>query len=368
MSTAAAADSRPPPATRAPRGSETAAGRLVDHLAAGVLAIDRQNVLCFANSAACEMLALKPVDLGQPFTAGRYPPPLVEVVGRTRDSGREHWLDALPVAVPPGIAAGVHAAPKEDLVIVELFPSTVSAEERQSRERWARLEADALVFQGLCHDLRNPLGSLRGAAQLLEQETTANRRREYLELIVQQADRIAALIDRFGQPPVMGSTFNFHQLIDEVIAECRSAWGDEGQPPPEVRRDFDPSLPPLSGERPLIAQLLAHLLSNARAAGAGRIIITTRIAHQCRLPEIDSRSALALEIADDGAGVPPALADKIFLPLVSGRQNGTGLGLALSQRIARRHRGLLEYVPRPAGACFRLLLPLGPGVHQWVES
>ncbi len=354
MSTAAAADCEAP------------AGRLVAHLAAGVLVVDQQHVLRFANPAACEMLALKAADIGRPLAAGRLPPPLAEVIARTSDCGREHWLDALPVAAPPGFAAGVHAACDGEWVIVELYPSTVSAEERQSRERWARLEADALVFQGLCHDLRNPLGSLRGAAQLLEHEGDEYRRREYLELIFQQADRIAALIDRFGQPQVTGSTFNFHLLIDEVITECRAAWVSENQPPPEIRRDYDPSLPAVSGERPLIAQLLTHLLSNAHAAGAGQITITTRIAPQSRLPDNDGQSALVLEIADDGEGVPPALADKLFLPLVSGRQNGSGLGLALSQRIARRHRGLLEYLPRPAGACFRLLLPLGQD-REWAE-
>mgnify|MGYP003752965939 CR=1 FL=1 len=211
-------------------------------------------------------------------------------------------------------------------------------------------------LRGFAHEVKNPLAGVRGAAQLLRRRVTEPDLAELADLVIAEADRLAALADRLlrasAKPHL--SQVNIHEALDRVIAVLAAA--DHA---PKLVRDFDPSLPSLRGDLDRLVQLVLNLGRNAIEAGARALTLRTRAEHGVRLGERWLRLALRVDIADDGAGVPAALAESLFLPLVSGRADGSGLGLALCQEIAREHGGSLTFRSHPHETVFTLLLPLG---------
>lgn len=217
-----------------------------------------------------------------------------------------------------------------------------------------------LLSRNLGHEIRNPLGGIRGAAQMLSTELGAVLEMQELatlaRLIMRESDRIDELISRFGQPSLQPQATDFYPLLDDVIESLRAEFGDAIR----IERDFDPSLPPLHCDPGAVRQILHNLLRNACQAQADCILIRTRIVHDPALLQT-KQSALQVDVEDDGAGVPDSLRPLLFLPMVTGRRDGTGLGLALAQQMAAAHGGLLSYEPRPGadgGSRFSLVLPL----------
>jgi two-component system nitrogen regulation sensor histidine kinase GlnL len=235
----------------------------------------------------------------------------------------------------------------------------------QQRELQAGLME--LLSRNLGHEIRNPLGGIRGAAQMLATELENEQELPELatlaRMIMRESDRIEELIARFGRPSLEPTDVDFYPLLAEVIELLRAEFGDAVG----IERDFDPSLPPLYCDAAALRQILHNLLRNACQAQAGCIVLRTRIVHAPALLQT-SQAALCVEIEDDGAGVPEALRPLLFLPMVTGRRDGTGLGLALAQQMAAAHGGFLSYEPRDsAGSRFTLLLPLRvgrPGHHH----
>jgi two-component system nitrogen regulation sensor histidine kinase GlnL len=248
---------------------------------------------------------------------------------------REHggwWLEAHPVDEFPG----------EDPA--QLLPSALSA-----------------ALKGLAHEIRNPLAGLKGAAQLLERRVTHDATAaELVSLIESEVDRLTALLDRLlsPAPPRPFEPLNIHVVLERVLrlAESDAGWALR------LLRDYDPSLPDVLGDADRLTQAVWNLVRNAIDAGAANITLRTRAEHGVRIADTLHPIALRLEIIDDGRGVPEELAERIFLPLVTGHAAGTGLGLALAQQVAREHRGSLAYRSRPGHTVFTLLLPL------WLEA
>ena len=211
------------------------------------------------------------------------------------------------------------------------------------------------TLRGFAHEVRNPLAGLRGAAQLLQRRVEGEDLQALAELVIDEADRLGALANRLlhhdGKPRF--DTVNIHQLL-EWLADMLQAEPDA----PRLRHEYDPSVPDLQGDAGRLQQVLLNLARNAREAGAHTLTLRTRIEHGMRLGERIVRMALRLDVIDDGAGVPPALRDTLFEPLVSGRADGTGLGLALSREIAQEHGGDLRCTSRPGETTFSLYLPL----------
>lgn len=215
------------------------------------------------------------------------------------------------------------------------------------------------ALKGLAHELRNPLAGLKGAAQLL-----ARRAREHGDaasgeltaLIESEVGRLAALLDRLlsPAPPRPHAPLNIHAVLERVLrlAENEAGWAVR------LVRDYDPSLPEAPGDEDRLVQAVWNLVRNAIEAGAANVTLRTRAEHGVRIGDDQHGLALRLEIADDGRGVPEELAERLFLPLVSGRAEGSGLGLALAQQVAREHRGSLSYRSRAGHTVFSLLLPL----------
>lgn len=215
--------------------------------------------------------------------------------------------------------------------------------------------ARALV-RGLAHEIRNPLGGLRGAAQLLAGELDDEGLREYTTVIISEADRLQRLMDRMlgpRRPPAMRDT-NVHEITERVRALIGSANGDTVQ----ISRDYDPSLPTVRVDPELLMQALLNIARNAVEAGACFIRLQTRIARNTSVGARHCRMAVRIDVHDDGPGVPEALRDTVFYPMVTGRADGTGLGLSIAQSVIAQQGGLVEFTSSPGATVFSILLPV----------
>ena len=212
-------------------------------------------------------------------------------------------------------------------------------------------------LRGLAHEVKNPLAGIRGAAQLLKRRLAEPELARLADMIMAEADRLANLSDRLlhgGRKPHL-TQVNLH----EVTERARAVIGSEAAPSVQLERDYDPSLPGLRGDADRLLQLLLNLMRNALQAGAARISVRTRAAHNVLIGDRPARLAARIDVIDNGRGVPEALRENLFLPLVSGRADGTGLGLALAQEIAREHGGVVIHESHTGQTVFALLLPLG---------
>ena len=218
------------------------------------------------------------------------------------------------------------------------------------------------ALKGLAHEIRNPLAGLKGAAQLLGRRASSrldnDDERELIAVIGDEVDRLTALLERLVNPmPARPfEPLNIHSVLERVrmLADADAGWAIR------LERDYDPSLPDILGDADRLTQALWNLLRNALESGAGTVTLRTRAEHGVLIGDIPHRLVLRIEIADDGRGVPEDLTERIFLPLVSGRADGSGLGLPLTQQIAREHGGALSYRSRPGHTVFTLMLPVQP--------
>ena len=219
-------------------------------------------------------------------------------------------------------------------------------------------EANRELIRNLAHEIKNPLGGIRGAAQLLERELADAEHREFTQVIVKETDRLQSLMNRLLTPSRLPRVepLNIHEVMERVRTLMLAEFPDGLA----VKRDYDTSLPALEGDKEQLIQAILNVARNAAQATAGRgeIRLSTRIARQVTIARQRFRHALAVSIEDDGPGVPPELAERIFYPLVSGRDGGTGLGLSLAQSFVSQHQGLIEFESVPGRTRFTILLPV----------
>jgi two-component system nitrogen regulation sensor histidine kinase GlnL len=282
-------------------------------------------------------------------------------------------LTVRELAIPLGVAGGdevvvdceltpVGDSPgAEPEVLLELSP--LERHLRISREEalLTQHEATRAVARGLAHEIRNPLGGLRGAAQLLEKELQGAQFAEYTQIIIKEADRLRDLVDALLGPreACRASVLNVHEPLEHVArlveVEAPSAL--------TLVRDYDPSIPELSADRDRLVQALLNLVANARQAMSdrGRLVLRSRIVRNYTVANRLHRLAVRLDVEDDGPGVPAALRERIFYPLVSGVTGGTGLGLALAQELVQRQGGVIEFESVPGATVFSIILPTGEG-------
>ncbi len=219
--------------------------------------------------------------------------------------------------------------------------------------------ANRELVRNLAHEIKNPLGGIRGAAQLLETEVSGTSLREYTQVIIKEADRLQTLVDRLLAPhrhPRLVGDVNIHEVLERV----RSVVLAEYPRGLAIERDYDASLPDFRGDKEQLIQAVLNLVRNAAQAmkGEGTLWLTTRIARSVTIDKVRYRLALDLHVIDDGPGVPEEIRDRIFFPLVSGREGGSGLGLTLAQTFVQQHGGLIECDSRAGRTDFRILLPL----------
>jgi len=225
-------------------------------------------------------------------------------------------------------------------------------------QRLTQHEANRELIRNLAHEIKNPLGGIRGSAQLLQQELDRPDLREYTQVIIKEADRLQILLDRLLTPHRLPrvDAVNIHEVCERVRMLILAEF-PEGL---TIKRDYDTSLPDLVGDREQLIQAVLNVARNAAQAmnGTGEIEFRTRIARQVTLPKSSNKLALELQVIDDGPGIPAAIRDRIFYPLVSGREGGTGLGLTLAQTFIQHHHGVMEVESQPGRTCFRIVLPL----------
>lgn len=266
--------------------------------------------------------------------------------------------DSLPVHA---IVTQIEGAERVLIELVEIEQQT-----RQDREERALGQAQATkeLIRNLAHEIKNPLGGIRGAAQLLGMEVESRALTEYTQVIIHEADRLQALVDRLlaphRKPHVVGEV-NIHEVCERV----RSLILAEFPRGLAVSRDYDISIPDLRGDREQLIQAVLNIAHNAAqalaeriAAQNARIVLRTRVARQVTLGKQRHRLALELHIEDNGPGVPESLRDRIFFPLVSGRDGGSGLGLTLAQTFVQQHHGTIECDSEPGRTNFKIVMPL----------
>jgi two-component system nitrogen regulation sensor histidine kinase GlnL len=249
-------------------------------------------------------------------------------------------------------------------VVIELVENEQQA--RQDREQRVRGHAEVTreLIRNLAHEIKNPLGGIRGAAQLLQMEIGGRPLSEYTQVIIHEADRLQALVDRLlaphRRPHVVGDV-NIHEVCERV----RSLMLAEFPHGLEVARDYDASIPEFRGDREQLIQAVLNIAHNAAQslgerveAGDARIVLRTRIARQATIGKQRWRLALELHIQDNGPGIPDSILDRIYYPLVSGREGGSGLGLTLAQTFVQQHQGTIDCDSRPGETTFRILIPL----------
>jgi len=235
----------------------------------------------------------------------------------------------------------------------------IEQEERLITQQQATHE----LLRGLAHEIKNPLGGLRGAAQLLEREIGEAGLREYTQIIISEADRLQALMDRMLGPNNLPNIVpvNIHEVLEHVRDLVRVEAGEQLQ----VIQDYDPSLPDLQADRDLLLQAILNIVRNATQAleNKGEIILRTRIRRNFNIGGNKHRLVARIEVIDNGPGIAEALRKQIFYPMITGRSDGTGLGLSIAQALVSRHHGLVECRSQPGNTVFTILLPLD-GKHE----
>ena len=252
----------------------------------------------------------------------------------------------------------LHHFDAEPDLLVELHQ--VDRQLRITREEHllSQHQATQALIRGLAHEIKNPLGGLRGAAQLLERELPDLGLREYTRIIIDEADRLQALMNRMIGPNRMPSRgpVNIHNVLEHVRGLVLAEFPNG----PKVSRDYDPSIPELTADQNRLIQAFLNIVRNAcTAAGtAGHIDLRTRVLRQFTIGSRRHRLVLRVEVFDDGPGIPEELKDQIFFPMVSGHLGGTGLGLPIAQELINQHGGLIECESRPGETRFFVYLPL----------
>lgn len=273
------------------------------------------------------------------------------------------WLkrlnrDPLPVHVI------VTQTEKVDEIIVELLPLELQARQDREERLSEQAQANKELIRNLAHEIKNPLGGIRGAAQLLEMEIESRELTEYTQVIIHEADRLQSLVDRLLAPhrrPHLVGDVNIHEVCERV----RSLILAEFPRGLTVVRDYDTSIPEFRGDREQLIQTVLNIAHNACQAlteqiaqGTACLTFHTRIARQTTFGKQRYRLALELHVIDNGPGVPDSIKDRIFYPLVSGREGGSGLGLTLAQTFVQQHHGLIECDSVPGHTDFKILIPL----------
>ena len=337
----------------------------LDLLATPVILVDEELRVVHANPAAEDLFAfsLKSVlglPLAQLFTdAGELIASLTSALGNNWSySGRDLTLTR---PAQPSLHLNCLITPTETSaarLLLEFRPIDQQLKLAREQRQMDQQQANRELIRNLAHEIRNPLGGLRGSAQLLERELDRPELREYTQVIIKEADRLQVLLDRLLTPhrPPQFAQLNIHEVLERVRILVLAEF-PEGI---RIERDYDASLPDLHGDKEQLIQALLNIARNAAQAlnGKGEIEFRTRAARQVTLAKQRYKLALELQVVDNGPGVPEDLRERIFYPLVSGRDGGSGLGLTLSQTFVQHHRGTISCDSRPGRTCFTIMLPL----------
>lgn len=334
-----------------------------EHMSTAVVLLDGQLRVRYLNPAAESLFSISARQVvGLPLSviaAGMEP--LEGCARQAHDSGvaftdRERRLTT-PAQQTVTVDATVTPLP-DGCLLLELIH--LDRHLRISREHQLLTQHRAIreLVRGLAHEIKNPLGGLRGAAQLLERELPDDSLKEYTQVIIQEADRLQTLVNGLLGPNVRPQrrSINIHEVMERV----RHLVQAEAPPAVKIVRDYDPSIPPLVAEPGQLIQAVLNLVRNAlQAVGDhGQITLRTRTQRQFTIGETTHKLVVRIDIIDNGPGIPADLVDRIFFPMVTTRPEGSGLGLPIAQTLISRHGGLIECTSEPGQTVFTIWLPL----------
>ncbi len=336
----------------------------LDLLSSAVVLVDAKLVIRHLNPAAENLFAVSSRQLlGHPLQRLMGEPP--ELVAALDNALKNNWgHTGHNILIERGQDVQLHVdctvTPVEAgnarlLLEVRTIDQQLKAarEEQLAQQQQANRE----LVRNLAHEIKNPLGGIRGSAQLLERELASEPLKEYTHVIIQEADRLQDLMQRLlsSHRVMQPALASIHEILERVRRLIHAEYHDV-----TVRRDYDTSLPDITGDREQLLQAVLNISRNAAQAmqGKGEIIFRTRAARQVTLAKKHYQLALELQVIDNGPGIPENIRDKIFYPLVSGRENGSGLGLTIAQSFIQQHGGTIEVASRPGRTCFSLMLPL----------
>ncbi|WP_213993520.1 nitrogen regulation protein NR(II) [Sodalis sp. dw_96] len=344
-------------------GSLPDAGQILNSLINSILLLDNDLAVHYANPAAQQLLAQSSRKL--------FGTPLPELLGyfslnielmRESLNAGQGFTDNEVTLVVDGrahiLSLTVQRLP-EDYFLMELAPMDNQRRLSQEQIQHAQQVAARDLVRGLAHEIKNPLGGLRGAAQLLSKALPDPSLLEYTKVIIEQADRLRNLVDRLlgPQQPGMHVTQSIHQVAERVFQLVSLEKPDNVI----LLRDYDPSLPELAHDPDQMEQVLLNITRNSLQAlgeDGGTITIRTRTAFQLTLHGVRYRLAARIDIEDDGPGVPAQLQDTLFYPMVSGREGGTGLGLSIARSLVDQNSGKIEFNSWPGHTEFSVYLPI----------
>ncbi|SFC49677.1 two-component system, NtrC family, nitrogen regulation sensor histidine kinase GlnL [Marinospirillum celere] len=249
-------------------------------------------------------------------------------------------------------------------LIMEVFPRDRQLRISREEELVNKQETVRALVRGMAHEIKNPLGGIRGAAQLLERALPNEDLKDYTQVIIDEADRLRNLVDRMLGPNHLPSMemLNIHEVLERVYTLAQAEFGDQIR----LLRDYDPSLPEFLGDKEQLIQAVLNVVRNSMQAliesgqSNGRITLQSRAKRQFTLGAERHRLVCQVKVIDNGPGIPETMLENIFYPMVSGRAEGTGLGLTIAQAALQKHQGLIECKSRPGHTEFILLLPLDP--------
>jgi len=250
----------------------------------------------------------------------------------------------------------------DELCLIEIQPLDRVMKISQEKMLLSSEKVSRQLIRGLAHEIKNPLGGLRGSAQLLERELADPDLKEYTDIIIREADRLRNLVDKMLGP---NEALRFESLnIIEVIERVRKLLRAETQSDLSVRFDYDVSIPDVQADAEQLIQAILNIARNAMqsmlesSTDAPQLLFKTRIQRQFTIDEVTHRMVLKLDIEDNGPGIPQDMQERLFFPMVTGRDNGTGLGLSIAQTIISQHKGLIKFDSKPGKTTFSIYLPL----------
>ncbi|RQO68674.1 PAS domain-containing sensor histidine kinase [Aquitalea sp. FJL05] len=331
-----------------------------------VLITRADGVLEFANPACENLLAIGRRELLRHtlFELFQDSPALRQALSTALQHNAGYIEHDLELRTPHGeqplhIALSVTPVDAESrLALVELRPLDQQLKIANEERLLLQQQANRELIRNLAHEIKNPLGGIRGAAQLLEHELSDRPElKEYTEVIQEEALRLQSLVDRLLAPHRrhVRSEINIHEVLERVRSIALAEY-PQGL---SIRRDYDTSLPHMVADKEQLIQVVLNIVKNAIQAmkASGEVILRTRVARQVTLARKRHGLALKLQIVDNGPGIPEEIRDHIFYPLVTGRAEGTGLGLTLAQAYVHQHGGSIEFESRPGQTCFTVMLP-----------
>jgi two-component system, NtrC family, nitrogen regulation sensor histidine kinase GlnL len=361
-----------PPSTQDAATLDVATSKMNDNilnnLSTAILILDHELKLCFINQAAESLL-----EISSRRSIGH---PIVELIPAAA-AIESILLDAIRTNQRyTQRKAQLHLISGTDLTVdFTISPSSEDQWPRlivefQPQDRYLRIDRDAalqehqevtrLMIRSLAHEIKNPLGGIRGSAQLLQSELADPELHEYTNIIIEESDRLTSLVDRLLGPRTLPSfkSANIHEILERI----RKLTELDANSNLEIIRDYDPSIPEICIDAEMMQQAILNIVRNAMQGldhtPEPQIRIVTRTERQFTIASVRHRNVLRIDITDNGPGIPETLKEHLFYPMISGRPNGTGLGLSVAHSIVHQHQGIIEFESIPGETTFTIIIPL----------